>query len=153
MTPPELTLLYDGACPLCRREVALLSRRDAGHGAIRFVDIDAPGYDPSAFQGISYRQAMGRVHGITADGRVLRDLAVFQEAYRQVGLGWIYAPIDWPLLGPLARVIYGIWARLRLRITGRPDLDTLCAGREGPSCRVGERKAPINGELSDQTGG
>ncbi|EAQ76365.1 MULTISPECIES: thiol-disulfide oxidoreductase DCC family protein [unclassified Synechococcus] len=136
MTAPELTLLYDGACPLCRREVEILSHRDGDRGAIRFVDIDDPLYDPAAFQGISYREAMGRVHGITADGRVLRDLAVFQEAYRQVGLGWIYAPIDWPVIGSLAQVVYRLWARLRLRITGRPDLDTLCAGREGVACRT-----------------
>lgn len=135
MAIPELILLYDGACPLCRREVESLGRRDGGRGAIRFVDVDDPLYDPDAFQGISYREAMGRVHGITADGRVLRDLAVFQEAYRLVGFGWIYAPIDWPVIGPLAQVVYRLWARLRLRITGRPDLDTLCAGREATACR------------------
>ena len=65
----------------------------------------------------------------------LRDLAVFQEAYRLVGLGWIYAPVEWPVIGPLAQVVYRLWARLRLRITGRPDLDTLCAGREAAACR------------------
>ncbi|CAK6688772.1 hypothetical protein BBFGKLBO_00483 [Synechococcus sp. CBW1107] len=135
MAIPELILLYDGACPLCRREVESLGRRDGGRGAIRFVDVDDPLYDPDAFQGISYREAMGRVHGITADGRVLRDLAVFQEAYRLVGLGWIYAPVEWPVIGPLAQVVYRLWARLRLRITGRPDLDTLCAGREAAACR------------------
>jgi predicted DCC family thiol-disulfide oxidoreductase YuxK len=135
MTTPELILLYDGACPLCRREVEILRRRDGGRGAIRFVDIDDPLYEPAAFQGISYREAMGRVHGITADARVLRDLAVFQEAYRLVGLGWIYAPIDWPVIAPLAQVVYRLWARLRLRLTGRPDLDTLCAGRETAACR------------------
>jgi predicted DCC family thiol-disulfide oxidoreductase YuxK len=102
---------------------------------IRFVDIDDPAYNPEDFAGISYREAMGRVHGITADGRVLRDLAVFQEAYRLVGLGWIYAPIDWPVIGPLAQVVYRLWARLRLRLTGRPDLDTLCAGRGAATCR------------------
>ncbi len=135
MTTPELILLYDGACPLCRREVEILRRRDGGRGAIRFVDIDDPLYEPVAFQGISYREAMGRVHGITADARVLRDLAVFQEAYRLVGLGWIYAPIEWPVIGPLAQVVYRLWARLRLRLTGRPDLDTLCAERETAACR------------------
>ncbi|MCP9800833.1 thiol-disulfide oxidoreductase DCC family protein [Synechococcus sp. RedBA-s] len=135
MTTAELTLLYDGACPLCRREVEILRRRDGGRRAIRFVDIDDSLYDAAAFQGISYREAMGRVHGIKADGQVLHDLAVFQDAYRLVGLGWIYAPINWPLIGPLARALYGLWARLRLRITGRPDLDTLCAGR-GCSCEL-----------------
>ncbi|MCT0210772.1 MAG: DUF393 domain-containing protein [Cyanobium sp.] len=129
MTATALTLLYDGACPLCLREVAVLRRRDAGRGRLAFVDIDAPGYDPAAYAGISYRDAMGRIHGLSSDGTVLRDVAVFREAYRQVGLGWIYAPTTWPLLGPAVDAIYRLWAAWRLRLTGRPDLDTLCARR------------------------
>ena len=93
------------------------------------MDIDAPGYDPAAHAGISYRDAMGRIHGLSADGTVLRDVAVFREAYRQVGLGWIYAPTTWPLLGSAVDAAYGLWAGWRLRLTGRPDLDTLCARR------------------------
>ncbi len=128
-----LTLLYDGGCPLCVREVTMLRRRDLRiHGAnprLAFVDIDAAGYEPAAHAGISYRAAMGRMHGVQADGTVLRDLAVFREAYRLVGLGWLYAPSDWPLLRPLVDAAYGFWARWRLRLTGRPDLDQLCGCR------------------------
>lgn len=138
MADPTLTLLYDGACPLCRREVEVLQRQDLRrHGAersrLRFVDIADPSYDPAAHAGITYREAMGRMHGIRGDGTVLRDVAVFREAYRLVDLGWLYAPTGWPLIAPLVDVLYGLWARWRLRITGRPDLDTLCCGREGCS--------------------
>jgi len=134
----ELTLLYDGGCPLCRREVNTLERRDhARHGTARrlaFVDIDPSTYDPAAHQGVTYAQAMGRIHGLQADGTVLRDLAAFRRAYELVGWGWIYAPTRWPVVGPLAEAAYGLWARWRLRITGRPSLDQLCAAREG-ACR------------------
>jgi predicted DCC family thiol-disulfide oxidoreductase YuxK len=131
---PALTLLYDGACPLCLKEVEALRSRDGGRGLICFVDIDAAGYDPTAHAGISYRQAMGRIHAIAADGRVIQDVAVFREAYRLVGLGWLYAPTAWPLLGPGVDGLYRLWAGWRLRLTGRPDLETLCAGKEG-ACR------------------
>ena len=131
----DLTLLYDGACPLCRREVTFLAERDrARHGEesrLAFVDIDQADYDPSAHQGVSYVQAMGRIHGIEASGSVLRDLAVFRRAYELIGLGWLYAPTRWPLIGTLAEAAYGLWARWRLRFTGRPSLDQLCAAREG----------------------
>lgn len=126
MAEPALTLLFDGACPLCRREVETLRARDQGRGLIRFVDIDAADYDPVAHAGISYREAMGRIRAIGADGRVIKDVAVFREAYRVVGWGWLYAPTAWPLIGPLVDALYGLWARWRLRLTGRGDLGTLC---------------------------
>ncbi|MEB3242950.1 MAG: DUF393 domain-containing protein [Cyanobacteriota bacterium] len=142
----EFTILYDGACPLCRREVSFLERRDrrcnGDHPKLAFVDIDAPAYDPRAWQGVSYREAMGRIHGVDADGAVWRDLPVFRRAYGLVGLGWVYAPTTWPLIGSVAAAAYGLWARLRFVLTGRPGLDQLCANREGSglvnaSCRLG----------------
>ena len=130
-----LTILFDGGCPLCRREVTFLERRDRrlhdDQTTLAFVDIDRPDYDPIAHQGITYRQAMGRIHGVEANGTVLQDLAVFRRAYELVGLGWLYAPTRWPVLGPLAEVAYALWARLRLVLTGRPGLGQLCAEREG----------------------
>ena len=125
---PELTLLFDGGCPLCVREVRFLQRRDS-LGRLEFVDIDAADYDPEAHAGISYRVAMGRIHAITGSGEVLRDVAVFREAYRLIGLGWLYAPTRWPLIGSVVDWVYGIWAARRLQITGRADLETLCQGR------------------------
>ena len=124
----QLTLLFDGGCPLCVREVRFLERRDRVR-RIRFVDIDAVDYNPADHGGIAYREAMGRIHAIAADGTVLRDVAVFREAYRLIGLGWLYAPTRWPLIGAVVDRIYAIWAARRLQLTGRPDLDVLCADR------------------------
>ena len=125
---PDLTLLFDGGCPLCVREVRFLQRRDR-QARLAFVDIDASDYDAAAHAGISYRVAMGRIHAITGSGEVLRDVAVFREAYRLIGLGWLYAPTRWPLIGSVVDWVYGIWAARRLQITGRADLETLCQGR------------------------
>jgi len=131
----DLTILYDGGCPLCRREVSFLERRDhARHPnspRLAFVDIDQADYSPELYQGVSYREAMGTIHGIEADGTVLRHLAVFRRAYELIGLGWLYAPTRWPLVGSLAEAAYGLWARLRLVVTGRPSLEQLCRERQG----------------------
>ena len=130
---PQLTLLYDGACPLCLREVRFLRQRDARlHGQaprLAFVDVDAANYNPADHGGISYREAMGRIHALNAEGRVLTDVAVFRAAYRLIGLGWLYAPSGWPGLRQLSDGLYGLWARWRLAVTGRPSLDQLCSCR------------------------
>ncbi|MEB3271542.1 MAG: DUF393 domain-containing protein [Synechococcus sp.] len=145
----QLTILYDGGCPLCLREVTFLRRRDQrlhpDAQRLAFVDIDAPDYDEARCGGIAYRSAMARIHGLSADGSVLRDVAVFRRAYELVGLGWLYAPSRWPLLRPAIDGLYGLWARLRLRLTGRPDLDSLCHQR-----RRGSREpAPPRPDIHD----
>ena len=126
---PELPLLFDGACPFCCREVSFLRAHDR-HGRLNFVDIDSPDYEPEAFAGISYRQAMGRMHALRRNGEVVRDVAVFREAYQLVDWGWLYAPTAWPGVAVVVDGVYKIWARLRLRLTGRESLDQLC------SCRI-----------------
>jgi predicted DCC family thiol-disulfide oxidoreductase YuxK len=130
---PALTLLYDGGCPLCVREVTFLKQRDQrlhpGSPRLAFVDIDAADYDPQSNGGITYREAMGRIHALEADGTVLRDVEVFRAAYRLIQLGWLYAPSSWPLLRGIADGLYGLWARWRLPLTRRPNLDQLCSCR------------------------
>ena len=75
---------------------------------------------------------MGRIHAISASGDVVTDVAVFRTAYRLIGLGWLYAPTTWPLVGRLIDWLYALWADARLKLTGRPSLDQLCHER----CRV-----------------
>ena len=133
---PELTVLFDGGCPLCVREVTFLRGRDR-RGALDFVDVDALDYDPESHQGISYEKAMGRIHAITASGDVVRDVAVFREAYRLIGLGWLYAPTRWPVISVVVDWMYSIWAARRLQLTRRPDLQSLCDARQ--RCRLGTR--------------
>ena len=45
-------------------------------------------------------QAMGTIHGVLPDGRVITNVEVFRKLYQAVGLGWIYAPTR---LGPLGK--------------------------------------------------
>ncbi len=125
MSKFQLTILFDGGCPLCQREVSFLRSKDVLN-SIFFVDINSPSYNPHFFSDISYRQAMGSIHAIKASGEVLKDVQVFREAYRIIGLGWIYAPTTWPVLASFFDKVYKIWAYWRLPLTGRPSLDQLC---------------------------
>ena len=63
-------------------------------------------------------------------GKILRDVTVFREAYRLVGLEWIYAPTRWPVLGQLVNQVYKVWAQWRLPLTRRPSLDQLSKEKE-----------------------
>lgn len=126
----EITLLYDGDCPLCLREVNFLRKKDAGRGLVNFVDIADDNYTAAAHGGIDFETAMGRIHAVLADGTVIKNVEVFRQIYRILGIGWIYAPTRWPLVGPLVDKLYDLWADLRLRVTGRPPLKTLVEERQ-----------------------
>ena len=48
MPEGRFTLLYDGECPFCRREVEWLRRRDR-EGHLALEDIADPGFDPAQY--------------------------------------------------------------------------------------------------------
>lgn len=120
-------ILIDGQCVLCRTEGRMLERLDAGRGRLEIVDITAPEFDPAAI-GATHDQVMGKIHGITADGRVITGMEVFRWAYRAVGWGWLWAPTGWPLLRPIFDAFYRWFARNRYWLTGRrnPCTDGAC---------------------------
>jgi predicted DCC family thiol-disulfide oxidoreductase YuxK len=72
---------FDGACPLCLREIALMRRLDQ-RGAITFVDV-ASGADPSC--PIDRAQLLARFHA-EEDGVVHSGAAAFAAMWRAIPL-------------------------------------------------------------------
>lgn len=73
---------------------------------------------------------MGVIHGVFPDGRIVKKMAVFREAYRAIGLGWVLAPTAWPGLRWLVDRGYEWFARNRIaigRILGRQCDSNTCA--------------------------
>ncbi len=129
MNTVKLTIFFDGGCPLCRREVDFLqSRNQKGH--LGFIDINSSDFSLDLKYGITYKQAMERIHALKIDGSVIKDIKVFQEAYGLIGLGWIYAPTKLPILDKFIEFFYGLWAKYRLKITFRPSIEKLCSERD-----------------------
>lgn len=126
----KVKLLYDGDCPLCMREVRFLQKKNQGKGLIKLVNIAADDYSPDEHCGIDYATAMGKIHAILPDGTILTDIAAFRYVYEVLGMGWVYAITKLPIVGNIANWIYKIWAKLRLPLTGRPDLETLLLERK-----------------------
>ncbi|MEO1069374.1 MAG: DUF393 domain-containing protein [Cyanobacteria bacterium J06638_6] len=126
----KIKLLYDGECPLCLREVNFLRKKDGGRGLVAFTDIAAADYVAEDNGGIDFATAMGRIHAVQPDGTVIKNVEVFRQIYSVLGIGWIYAPTGWPVVGALVDWVYGLWADWRLTVTGRPSLKTILAERE-----------------------
>ena len=137
MNPPDpahgawqIRVLFDGECPLCGREIRMLERLDRRRGCVDFEDISKPAFDPAAY-GLDAAQVMARIHGVLPDGSIVKGLEVFRRVYAAVGLGWLMAPTRWPLLRDVSEAGYRIFAKNRLRWTGR-----------GADCETGCRQLP-----------
>lgn len=77
--PTAVTVWYDSACPLCRREIALMRRLDR-RGRIAFIDLDTAATCPTD------RAAMlARLHA-REDGELRSGAAAFAAMWRQIPL-------------------------------------------------------------------
>lgn len=118
-------MLYDGRCPLCRREVRFLRRRRHGD-RVAFEDITAAGFDP-ARHGVAEQDVHAKMHAVLPDGRVAVGMEAFRHIYRAIGLGWVLAPTGWPLLRPIFDMLYAGFAKVRPRLQRGRCGDGACA--------------------------
>ena len=114
-------VFYDGACPLCMREIRMLMRKDR-KARIEFTDIAAPGFSAEVY-GTTYADMMARIQGRLADGSWIEGVEVFRQLYTAIGFGWIVAVTRAPGISHLMRLGYHLFAKNRLRLTGRCDAD------------------------------
>jgi len=100
---------YDGACPLCLREIAVMRRLDR-RGRITFVDV-AAGADPSC--PIDRAQLLARFHA-EEDGVIHDGAAAFAAMWRAIPL---LRPLGLAARNPaILRILEGAYIRfLRLR--------------------------------------
>jgi predicted DCC family thiol-disulfide oxidoreductase YuxK len=73
-----LTVWYDGGCPLCRREIALMRRLDR-RGAIDFIDIESA----TAACPIDRRELLARFHAREGEA-LLSGAAAFAAMWRAI---------------------------------------------------------------------
>jgi predicted DCC family thiol-disulfide oxidoreductase YuxK len=133
MSAFEFEVFYDGDCPLCVREINMLRKLDR-RGAIRFTDIAAPTFDP-ATTGLSMATLMDRIHGRLPSGELVEGVEVFRRLYGAVGLGFLLAWTRWPGLRAVADWGYRMFAKNRLRLTGR------CVKNDEGVCTIAEHRA------------
>ena len=132
MTNFDIEVFFDGACPLCSREIDLLRRRDR-LSRIRFTDIAADGFDASTV-GRTWEALMARIHGRLPDGTIVEGVEVFRHLYAAVGFAGLARMSRAPGVSHLLELAYHLFAKNRLRFTGRCSDDT---------CQVHARSAPL----------
>jgi predicted DCC family thiol-disulfide oxidoreductase YuxK len=113
----EVEVFYDGGCPLCVREIALLRRWDR-NGRILFTDIEAPEFRPASY-GKTHDELMAQMHARLPDGTWLRGVEVFRRMYAAVGFRSLVAVSRLPLISQALDAGYWLFAKNRLRLTGR----------------------------------
>ncbi len=116
-TTPELTLYYDGQCPLCVAEIEFLQTRNH-QGQLAFVDVTQTGFE-AADHRISCEAAMAQIHGRTANGQVLVGVPVFATAYRLAHLPVLAWILSRRWLMPVLQPAYVLFARHRQAISKR----------------------------------
>lgn len=85
----EVTVFYDGGCPLCLREIALLRRLDR-RDRLAFENVADP--DEPVSCPIDRSELLARFHARLPNGEVVQGARAFTEAYARVpGLGFIGA--------------------------------------------------------------
>lgn len=115
-TPP-LTVFYDGACPLCSREIGFY-RTCAGADAVAWVDVSQADDATPVAPGLSREAALAALHVRTADGRLVSGGQAFARlwtalpAFRRLGRMGRSRPGAWLLDGA-----YRLFLRLRPALT------------------------------------
>ena len=116
MNDIKLTLLYDGACPICNAETTRLRHWNRKTGTLCLVNISDDRFDPAPY-GKTHAELMGLIHAIKPDGSLLIGIDALRAAYAEVGLGWLWAPTRWPGLRSIFDRFYLWFARNRYRIS------------------------------------
>lgn len=114
-----IEVFYDGDCPLCRREINLLRRLDRRH-RLRLTNIAAADFRPEE-HGRTLAELMAEMHGRLPTGEWVTGVEAFRRIYAAVGFGWLAAATRLPVVSRLLEAAYRLFARNRLRLTGRCD--------------------------------
>ncbi|MDP5253459.1 MULTISPECIES: thiol-disulfide oxidoreductase DCC family protein [unclassified Vibrio] len=110
-----MIIFYDGACPLCLAEMRHLKKRDKQQ-RLTLVDIQSAEFHRD-YPNLDWHQLNARIHALLDNGTLISGLDVTHQAWKAVGLGWIYAPLRWPLIRVVADGGYRFFAKHRYAIS------------------------------------
>lgn len=119
-TPLRCTIIYDGACNFCLRQMDRIRRGDRDQ-AFEFVPYQSPDVAVQ-FPQLAATDFSTGLRIVLPNGTVRRGAdAVYEIARRMPGRRWLAPLYQVPGLKQLARFGYGIIARNRYRLAGKSD--------------------------------
>lgn len=108
---PKVTVWFDGACPLCIREIALMKRLDS-RDAICFVDLT----EANTTCPLDRQLMLDRFHA-EEDGVVLNGAAAFAAMWRAIPmLRPLGLMAKLPGVSPGLEFLYRVFLRIRPRL-------------------------------------
>lgn len=106
-------VFYDEQCPLCRKEIRFIRRRDT-NTRLKLTDISDPDFDPTSTKR-SLDELMREIHGRYPDGTLVTGVEVFREIYQRIGLGIAVVPTRWFGVRWCMDQMYSLFASRRYR--------------------------------------
>ena len=129
--PHEVTLFWDGGCPLCRREIAYYKFLDH-EKRVNWINIEA---EPErlAPHGVEPEAAMEFIHGIDKSGQLVKGVPAFIAVWEVLPYWNVLPPLirTFPFAMPLVDAAYAWWAKRRLGISA-----AFRRLEEGSACRT-----------------
>lgn len=123
-------VFYDGKCPLCKREIDMIRRKDK-QGTLLLTDIASDDFVPTDR---SLETLMRQIHGRYPDGTYVVGVDVFREIYTRLGFsGWV-APTRWFGIRHVMDLFYRFFAYLRFRHALHRMPEIVTGVKEGDSC-------------------
>ena len=134
----SIEVFFDGDCPLCCREVKVLRRLDR-YGRIRMTNIAGEDFNAADF-GLAWEDFMREIHARLPDGAWVRGVEVFRQLYTIVGWSRVVWLTRLPIVAGALERGYRVFARNRLRWTGR------CKASKGQLCSLPAPHVPPESE-------
>jgi 3-demethoxyubiquinol 3-hydroxylase len=141
-----LTVLYDGACPLCRREIAIY-RELPSRKPLRFLDVSTASNDELP-AGPAREALLARFHVRRADGRLIDGAAGFVALWAALpGWRWLARLAALPGVTPLMEFAYRGFLRVR------PRMQHIAGAFEPPALHVpADMVADLRSDHAGETG-
>ena len=128
---PPLTVLYDGACPLCRREISVYRGLQPLNAETPVCFVDVSNADLPLPLGTTREQLLARFHVRGPDGHLLSGAQAFLALWAALpGWRWLAR------LGHLPGMTWTMERGYRLFLRWRPQMQRLARRLDQPGTRL-----------------
>jgi predicted DCC family thiol-disulfide oxidoreductase YuxK len=107
--PSKDTLYFDGTCPLCSKEIALLKK--LSNDQVIFADIHELSFDNPSTP--SRESLLRRLHLKRGSGEWLIGLDANVAVWSHTSHGFLFKILRWPIIRNIADTVYANWADKR----------------------------------------